>query len=327
MANIDALIRRSAHKWGVNPRILRAQLMQESGLREDVTSSAGARDIGQFMPDTARAYHVTLGDHNPRDDIDGAAHYMHDNLKRTHGSYAGALSIYNSGRADAYKDPHFAGGQTSDYVKKILGAAGGSGPASSSLPRTNAGPLAPSRDITVPDTDMRQSLLLNYLQNRHDPNALLDLASGLRDAQSTVHVPGSHASPHSDPQAPHSGSPGFLDRTGVRHFEGKAVAGWIKPILKYARKHGWEGDVTSGYRSDEDQTRIYQSGVRPAALPQSMGGHGSNHEFKAYPGGAVDASDAEALDKILRHSKYRKLLKYAGSKDPVHFSHPHNGSY
>lgn len=114
---------------------------------------------------------------------------------------------------------------------------------------------------------------------------------------------------------------------GVTSFAGKPVAKWIAPILEYARQHGWKGTVNSGYRSDAQQTQIYKSGVRPAALPMSMGGHGSNHEFKTYPGGAVDVTDAQTLAAILARSPYRHLLVYAGAKDPVHFSHPHAGAY
>lgn len=110
--------------------------------------------------------------------------------------------------------------------------------------------------------------------------------------------------------------------TGVADFEGMKVAAWIKPALEYARHHGWRGSVKSGWRSLADQTRIYNSGVRPAAKPGT-----SNHEFTSFPGGAVDVSDAETLSRILVKSPYGKQLVWAGAKDPVHFSHPHNGSY
>jgi hypothetical protein len=109
---------------------------------------------------------------------------------------------------------------------------------------------------------------------------------------------------------------------GVANFDGSPVAAWIKPILDYARQKGWKGGVNSGYRSYADQVRIYNSGVRPAARPGT-----SNHEFTAFPGGAVDVSDAQTLSNILQNSPYRDVLVWAGSKDPVHFSHPHNGSY
>lgn len=107
---------------------------------------------------------------------------------------------------------------------------------------------------------------------------------------------------------------------GTALFEGHRVAAWIKPELTYARRHGWKGQINSGYRSFADQTRIYNSGVRPAAKPGT-----SNHEGADYPRGAIDVSDAQQLAAILRKKGGR--LKYAGAKDPVHFSHPHGGSY
>jgi hypothetical protein len=83
-----------------------------------------------------------------------------------------------------------------------------------------------------------------------------------------------------------------------------------------------EGVRQSGFRSLADQTRIYNSGVRPAAKPGT-----SNHEMTAFPGGAVDVSEAAQLAQILAKKPGGSLLKWAGAKDPVHFSHPHNGSY
>lgn len=109
---------------------------------------------------------------------------------------------------------------------------------------------------------------------------------------------------------------------GLAQFGDKKVAAWIDPILKYAQQHGWKGSVSSGYRSKAEQERIYDSGVRPAAVPGT-----SNHEKAAFPGGAVDVTEAEQLAQILKHSPYAGTLVWAGSKDPVHFSHPHNGSY
>jgi hypothetical protein len=105
-------------------------------------------------------------------------------------------------------------------------------------------------------------------------------------------------------------------------FDGHPVAPWIAPILQYARRMGWKGHVVSGYRSLAEQTRIFNSGVRPAAKPGT-----SNHEKLKYPGGAVDVTSPQELSTILLHSQYATVLVYAGAKDPVHFSHPHNGSY
>jgi hypothetical protein len=132
-------------------------------------------------------------------------------------------------------------------------------------------------------------------------------------------------------------SPGGLTQNklkqmkGLATFDGQRVAAWIAPALRDARAAGVKFSLSSGWRSDAEQKRIYDSGVRPAAKPRAYGGGGSNHEFKAFPGGAVDVNNAdggaERLAAWLARSKYRNLLVYAGAKDPVHFSHPHNGSY
>lgn len=100
------------------------------------------------------------------------------------------------------------------------------------------------------------------------------------------------------------------------------IANWIAPFLSWAAGHGWGGSITSGYRSKAEQTRIWNSGVRPAARPGT-----SNHEGTTFPSGAVDVSAAAQLASVLSKRPGPHLLQWAGSKDPVHFSYPHNGGY
>jgi D-alanyl-D-alanine carboxypeptidase len=110
--------------------------------------------------------------------------------------------------------------------------------------------------------------------------------------------------------------------SGLSVYDGHQVARWIVPFLAYARQHGWKGHVESGYRSEAEQRRIYNSGVRPAAVPGT-----SNHEGKAFPRGAVDVTEASQLSMILKAMPGGSLLKWAESADPVHFSYPHDGGY
>jgi hypothetical protein len=300
MPDYNATIRRAARRYGVSPKILYRQLQAESGLNPNARSNRGAQGIAQFIPSTARAYGVNLNDGNPTDDIFGAAHYMRDNLKRSGGDYASALRIYNSGSPTGHS------AETNGYVQKILG-----GGATPDQPITESG-----GDTTGASSSTdRRSLLLNYFHEKkqHDPHALLNLALAMHSGGGGG---GGGAAPAGGgPQADVSGG-------GVADFEGHKVAGWIAPALQYARQQGWQGQVNSGYRSFADQQRIYNSGVRPAAKPGT-----SNHEGAQYPRGAVDVSDAQQLSNILKHSRWRKRLQYAGAKDPVHFSHPHGGSY
>jgi hypothetical protein len=165
---------------------------------------------------------------------------------------------------------------------------------------------------TTPGVDnslARLALVQSFLGNKNAD--VLDFAAqakGLADVPGTTstqteRLPGSSSGGG-------SGSASFSTppaQSGVASFEGKKVAAWIKPALVYARNHGWKGQVNSGYRSFADQTRIYNSGVRPAAKPGT-----SNHEGTDFPRGAVDVSDAQTLARILARSPYGKRLKWAG---------------
>jgi len=171
----------------------------------------------------------------------------------------------------------------------------------SSAPKASKASAAPNNDAA------RQQAVLAYLQsNSKNP---LDLALGYRQAQQDQPA----YTPPKKTSKPSSSSKG-----GVAEFDGKPVASWIKPLLEYARQKGWKGTVNSGYRSDAEQTRIYRSGVRPAAKPKALGGGGSNHSLTSFLHGAVDVSDPETLNKILKAKNSR--LKWAGNADKVHFS-------
>jgi hypothetical protein len=125
--------------------------------------------------------------------------------------------------------------------------------------------------------DLRGQLQQSFLGNKNAD--VLDFAAqakGLADVPGTTstqteRLPGSSSGGG-------SGSASFSTpptQSGVASFEGKKVAAWIKPALVYARNHGWKGQVNSGYRSFADQTRIYNSGVRPAAKPGTSNHGGS----------------------------------------------------
>jgi hypothetical protein len=188
----------------VDPRIFEAQIRQESGGRQGLTSPAGARDVAQFMPATARQYGVTLGDGRISDDLDGAARLMRDALKRTKGDYRKALSIYNSGRPDG----HLKFSETKDYVAKILGAAGGA-PAHNAAPAT----AAPTPAATSSAAE-RGDVLKSYLTQRGRPGAIAALATGLGAIQSPgAKAPGTPAA--ADRVATGTALAQFVNRAGA----------------------------------------------------------------------------------------------------------------
>jgi hypothetical protein len=138
MPNYEAMARRAAKRYGVNPDIFVAQLRQESGLVPGKTSPAGASGIAQFMPGTAKSYGVNLNDGKVGDDLDGAARYMRDSLKAFGGDYRLALAAYNAGGGNARKAlTSFP--ETRNYVKTILANAGQGG-----HPRASSSPAAPN---------------------------------------------------------------------------------------------------------------------------------------------------------------------------------------
>lgn len=163
----------------------------------------------------------------------------------------------------------------------------------------------------------RGKVIASWLLSNQDP---LALASRLQALPARTAAP---ATPKASSAS--SASSGGMP-AGIVKFDGKPVAAWVARELSWARAHGWTGTVTSGYRTDAQQTAIYKSGVRPAAVPKSMGGSGSNHEGSVFPLGAVDVTQAPQLAQILQRRPGSKL-KWAGAKDPVHFSHPHSGGY
>lgn len=99
-----------------------------------------------------------------------------------------------------------------------------------------------------------------------------------------------------------------------------AVAKWIAVELIWAKKRGWDGVLTTGFRTDAHQTKIWDSGTRPAAKPLSRGGGGSNHSFTTYPRSAVDVADWQKFKEVIANYDGTYRLKWFGAGDVVHFS-------
>jgi hypothetical protein len=191
---------RAAKKFGIKPEILLALIQQESGFNPHAKSGAGAEGIAQFMPGTAPGYGVNLHDNRVTDDLEGAAKYIRANLDKTGGNYHQALSIYNSGKPNAYKDPGFANGQTYNYVKTILGnaknyrgVAGGDGSSAAPAAAGGSAPRSPFSDPitkTLETTQFdqagyekaRRAAIVGNLLAKHNPNNPL-LKRGLLTTQ------------------------------------------------------------------------------------------------------------------------------------------------
>jgi hypothetical protein len=363
VANNRAIAAAAARRARMPVQLFLRQMNQEAGFR-DATSPAGAQGPAQIMPATARAWGVR-NVHDPNEAYNAAAQHMrqyHDQF----GSWAKALIAYNAGPG-AVSRGSLPAETRNYIARIMGGgvSTGHATPASSRRSNTKAAarrtvdtvtPGTLSINDTVTPASEQPSMANAALMALQESSgkvrgSLKRSASGgglagrtlslYRSGQATETVPTSSTSTirstpttitsRNVPVPPHSGKPGRSGSTaaptntkGTAMFEGQRVAAWIVPELRYAREHGWTGKVISGFRSFADQTRIYNSGVRPAAKP----GH-SNHEGADFPRGAVDVSPESAaqLAAILRKKPGGSPLIYAGAKDPVHFSHPHNGGY
>ncbi len=119
-------LRRAATRWSVGAALLAAQLQQESGFNPNSVSSAGARGIAQFMPETARSYGLS-DPFNAAAAINAQAHLMHDLLRRF-ASVPLALAAYNAGAsrvAACWCVPAFP--ETQAYVARIVAISRGAG--------------------------------------------------------------------------------------------------------------------------------------------------------------------------------------------------------
>lgn len=117
---------------GLPPGLLESVIQKGENSGVTAVSPAGAIGIAQFMPDTAKQYHVDPRD--PYQSIDGAARYLHDLMTKYHGNTALAVAAYNFGPGavdsvggDISKMP----AETQAYVARVLGGpapAGGGQP-------------------------------------------------------------------------------------------------------------------------------------------------------------------------------------------------------
>ncbi len=105
------------------------------------------------------------------------------------------------------------------------------------------------------------------------------------------------------------------------HFGGMPVAPWIRPRLVWARKHGWTGKVSSGWRSPAAQERLWADKLAGRITWAVARPGTSNHEGLIYPRGAVDLTEPDEFARAMRAWPGRGPILIRGiATEPWHFS-------
>jgi len=120
----DPYIDQVARDNGVDPSLVKAVALVESGFNPKAVSNKGARGLMQLLPATAKRYGVS-DLHDPYQNLRAGAAHLRDLLDEFDGNVTLALAAYNAGSGavrryngvPAYKE-------TQQYVKKIEGRLG-----------------------------------------------------------------------------------------------------------------------------------------------------------------------------------------------------------
>jgi soluble lytic murein transglycosylase-like protein len=109
----------AAGAFDLSPALVEAVARQESGLRHDAVSQAGAAGVMQLMPATARALGVDRFD--LRQNIYGGTAYLSALIRHFGGDLTLGLAAYNAGPAAVQRwggAPPYA--ETRNYIAAIM---------------------------------------------------------------------------------------------------------------------------------------------------------------------------------------------------------------
>jgi len=120
-AQYDAIIDAEAQSAGVEPNLLRAVIVVESGFNPRAVSKRGAVGLMQLMPETATRFGVS-NRYDPRQNVHGGARYLGFLINRFRQNVRLALAAFNAGEEAVDRNsgqiPPFV--ETLEYVPKVL---------------------------------------------------------------------------------------------------------------------------------------------------------------------------------------------------------------
>ncbi len=119
-AHYDALIARTAGKYGVDGTLVKAMIKAESNFDSKAVSKKGARGLMQLMPKTAAR--LGVGDcFHPSDNVEGGTRHLSYLLDLYRGNIPLALAAYNAGEGAVAKfggiPPYL---ETRTYIASVL---------------------------------------------------------------------------------------------------------------------------------------------------------------------------------------------------------------
>lgn len=120
----DPYIEQVARDNDVDPSLVKAVALVESGFNPKAVSAKGARGLMQLLPSTAKQYGVT-NLHDPYQNLKAGAAHLRGLLDEFGGNVTLALAAYNAGSGAVRRYggvPAYA--ETQNYVKKIQGQLG-----------------------------------------------------------------------------------------------------------------------------------------------------------------------------------------------------------
>jgi soluble lytic murein transglycosylase-like protein len=115
------LIRETANRYQVDPRLVEAVVVVESAGNPRAVSRKGARGLMQLMPERAALLGVKNA-FDPEQNVDGGVRHLRDLLRRFDGDVILALAAYNAGEEAVRIHqgvPPFP--ETQEYVRRIRG--------------------------------------------------------------------------------------------------------------------------------------------------------------------------------------------------------------
>jgi hypothetical protein len=107
---------------------------------------------------------------------------------------------------------------------------------------------------------------------------------------------------------------------GATTFDGVPVAKWLVPYLKWARSHGWQGKLVSGYRSPAYSDSLCRKMCGAPSCPGLCAGRASNHSGSSVGHGALDVSDYFKFGEVIAKCPLSPRIFNDLPRDRVHFS-------